>query len=106
MDVADMADVAERDRRRQADVEQVVNRLRRIEGQVRGLQRMIEEGKECEAVLTQLAAARSALDRVGMFLISHRMKECLEDTGQHVSEEALEAAFEVFLKYASLGRGA
>ena len=41
-----------------------------------------------------------------MFLISHRMKECLEDTGQHVSEEALEAAFEVFLKYASLGRGA
>ncbi|NLE74219.1 MAG: metal-sensitive transcriptional regulator [Actinobacteria bacterium] len=96
----------EQELRRQSDVEQVVNRLRRIEGQVRGLQRMLEDGRDCEAILTQLAAARSALDRVGMFLISHRMKECLEGAGQHVSQEAMEAAFEVFLKYASLGRKA
>ena len=42
----------------------ILNRLARIEGQVRGLQRMIEEGKECEQILAQLAAVRSALDRV------------------------------------------
>ncbi|NLG66619.1 MAG: metal-sensitive transcriptional regulator, partial [Actinobacteria bacterium] len=67
-------------------------------------QRMIDEGKECEAVLMQLSAVRAALDRVGMFLISHRMKECLQSTGETVSQEAMEAAFEVFLKYTSLGR--
>jgi len=104
--VGDEVDTQPAEHAKQADTTQVLHRLRRIEGQVRGLQRMIQEGQECEAVLTQLSAVKSALDRVGMFLISHRMKECLEDTGQHVSEEALEAAFEVFLKYASLGRGA
>ena len=52
-----------------AEVDQIIRRLRRIEGQVRGLQRMIDEGKECEAVLMQLSAVRAALDRVGMFLI-------------------------------------
>lgn len=82
------------------DVERVLNRLRRIEGQVRGLQRMIEEGKDCEAVLTQLAAVKAALDRVGIHLISHRMKECL-DAGARtdIDEAAMEQAFEIFLKY-------
>lgn len=82
------------------DVERVLNRLRRIEGQVRGLQRMIEEGKDCEAVLTQLSAVKSALDRVGIFLISHRMRECLEHgSATEVDEAAMEQAFEIFLKY-------
>jgi len=82
------------------DVERVLNRLRRIEGQVRGLQRMIDEGKDCESVLNQLAAVKSALDRVGIFLISHRMKECLtQDSRTDVNEDAMEQAFEIFLKY-------
>ncbi|MBC7293385.1 MAG: metal-sensitive transcriptional regulator [Thermoleophilia bacterium] len=78
----------------------ILNRLARIEGQVRGLQRMVEEGKECEAILTQLAAVRSALDRVGMHLISHRMKDCLEDqAGVELDPAALDKAFDIFLKY-------
>ncbi|MCZ7662256.1 MAG: metal-sensitive transcriptional regulator [Thermoleophilia bacterium] len=82
------------------DTDRVLNRLRRIEGQVRGLQRMIEEGKECEAVLTQLSAVKSALDRVGIHLLSHRMKECLQTGGRpEVDEAAMEQAFEIFLKY-------
>ncbi|MBU2601830.1 MAG: metal-sensitive transcriptional regulator [Actinobacteria bacterium] len=82
------------------DVERVLNRLKRIEGQVRGLQRMINEGKECEQVLTQLSAVKSALDRVGIHLISHRMKECLDQGATAaVDEEAMEQAFEIFLKY-------
>jgi len=81
-------------------VGRVLNRLRRVEGQVRGLQRMIDEGKDCEDVLTQLSAVKSALDRVGIYLISHRMRECLEtDTGVGVQEESMEEAFEIFLKY-------
>ena len=48
----------------------VVKRLRRLEGQVRGIQRMIEEGDECRNVVTQLAAAQGALDRVGFKLMA------------------------------------
>ena len=81
------------------DVDRVLNRLRRIEGQVRGLQRMIEEGNSCESVLTQLSAVKSALDRVGIHLISHRMRECLEDGAAANDQDAMEHAFEVFLKY-------
>ena len=78
----------------------ILNRLARIEGQVRGLQRMIEEGKDCEQILAQLSAVRSALDRVGTHLISYRMKECLEDqTGVALDPAAFEKAFEVFFKY-------
>ena len=82
------------------EVERVLNRLRRIEGQVRGLQRMIEEGKDCESVLTQLSAVKSALDRVGIHLISHRMSDCLaRQDVREVDEAAMEQAFEIFLKY-------
>lgn len=83
------------------DIEKVLNRLRRIEGQVRGLQRMISEDKRCEDVLTQLAATRAALDRVGVFLITHRMKECLKQSSDDMKldEDAVEEAFEVFMKY-------
>ncbi len=87
-------------RRAKDDSARMMNRLARIEGQVRGLQRMIEEGKDCEAVLTQVAAVKSALDRVGVFLISHRMRECLQaKVSSEVSPDAIEEAFDVFLKY-------
>ncbi|MBK5225557.1 MAG: metal-sensitive transcriptional regulator [Thermoleophilia bacterium] len=83
------------------DIEKVLNRLRRIEGQVRGLQRMISEDKRCEDVLTQLAATRAALDRVGVYLISHRMKECLKHSSEEMDldDVAVEEAFEIFMKY-------
>lgn len=83
------------------DTEKVLNRLRRIEGQVRGLQRMISEDKRCEDVLTQLAATRAALDRVGVFLISTRMKECLKHSTEEMGmgDDAVEEAFEIFMKY-------
>ncbi len=48
----------------------VIKRLRRLEGQVRGLQRMVDEGAECRDIVTQLAAAKGALDRVGFKLMS------------------------------------
>ena len=47
-----------------------VKRLRRIEGQMRGLQRMIDEGAECRDIVTQLSAASAALDRVGFKLMA------------------------------------
>jgi len=83
----------------------ILNRLRRVEGQTRGLQRMVEEGRSCEEVFTQLAAVKAALDRVGVLLISLKMRECLSEHGAEVdSQEAVERALEAFLKYAQSAR--
>jgi DNA-binding FrmR family transcriptional regulator len=57
--------------------EEITNRLRRVEGQIRGLQRMVEEQRECESILTQLMAARAALDRVGLLVAENFVRECL-----------------------------
>jgi DNA-binding FrmR family transcriptional regulator len=57
--------------------EEITNRLRRIEGQIRGLQRMVEEQRDCEAILTQLMAARAALDRVGLLVAENFVQECI-----------------------------
>ena len=57
--------------------EEITNRLRRIEGQIRGLQRMVDEQRDCEAILTQLMAARAALDRVGLLVAENFVQECL-----------------------------
>ena len=48
----------------------VIKRLRRLEGQIRGIQRLVDEGAECRDIVTQLAAAKGALDRVGFKLMS------------------------------------
>lgn len=58
----------------------VVTRLRRIEGQIRGLQRLVDEGSECRDVVTQLAAARAALDRVGFKLVAAALSDPDSDT--------------------------
>ena len=57
--------------------QQVRDRLRRVEGQVRGIQRMLDQGRPCGEVVTQLLAARAALDRVAEQLISSHVDECL-----------------------------
>jgi DNA-binding FrmR family transcriptional regulator len=62
-----------------ADKEDVIARLRRIEGQVRGLARMVEQEAPCEDVLTQLLAARAALDQAALCIISRAMEHCLPD---------------------------
>lgn len=67
----------------------VVIRLRRIEGQIRGLQRMIDEEQECRDIVTQLAAARSALDRVGFKLMS----SALADPDHRADLDELEKLF-------------
>jgi DNA-binding FrmR family transcriptional regulator len=66
-----------------------IKRLRRIEGQIRGLQRMIDEGSECRDVVTQLSAASAALDRVGFKLMASALA-CPE--GQEHRDE-LESLF-------------
>ncbi len=57
----------------------VLARLRRIEGQVRGLQRMVEEDRYCIDVLTQVSAIKSALDSVALVLLTGHVDHCVAD---------------------------
>ena len=59
------------------EVQSLLARLRRIEGQIRGIQRMLEEDRVCEDIVTQLMAARSSLDQVGVRLLEHHVERCL-----------------------------
>lgn len=58
----------------------VLSRMKRIEGQVRGIQRMIDEGKECEDILVQVRAVRSALQSANKLILKRYMLRCYAET--------------------------
>ena len=58
----------------------ILLRLKRIEGQLRGLQRMVEEEVPCPEIMNQVAAATAAIKRVGMVMVQTYMEECLHKT--------------------------
>jgi DNA-binding FrmR family transcriptional regulator len=57
--------------------EQMKNRVKRMEGQLRGILKMMEEGKDCKEVITQLSAVRSAVDRTVGVIVSSNLVECV-----------------------------
>lgn len=69
----------------------VLKRLRRLEGQIRGVQRMIEEGQDCTDVVTQLSACKAALDRVGYRLVVAGMRHCVTEPVKTGAEATLDA---------------
>lgn len=76
------------------DVTQDVHRrLRRLEGQIRGLQRLVDEGADCKDIVTQLSASRAALDRIGYKLIAAGMRHCATSPEGSVDADELEALF-------------
>ena len=82
-----------------SDTEATAARLRRIEGQVKGIQRMLEEGRPCEDVITQIMAARAALDKVALSVMADHMEECLVETqSSEVKKATIERALTLFLR--------
>jgi DNA-binding FrmR family transcriptional regulator len=71
------------------DKEAVLRRLRRVEGQVRGLQRMVEEERYCIDVLTQVAAVTAALERVALLLVSDHVRHCVRTGGEERVDELM-----------------
>ena len=69
--------------------EDITTRLRRIEGQVAGIQKMLREGRDCEDMLTQTMAIRSALDNVGARIMEYHLDRCLLE-GFDCDEERME----------------
>jgi DNA-binding FrmR family transcriptional regulator len=79
--------------------EALLNRLRRIEGQIRGLQRMVETRRDCEAIMTQFAAVSSALKQSAALLLSEHLITCLRNElaegrdATHINQRLLNILF-------------
>lgn len=73
----------------------VLHRLRRAQGQIGGVIRMIEDGRDCAGILTQMAAVSKALDRVGFAVIAASLKQCLTEdpAGEGMDTASLEKLF-------------
>lgn len=76
-----------------ADVDDVVKRLRRAEGQIRGVISMLQDGRDCADVVTQLAAVSRALDRAGFRVIAAGLRQCVEGDDNGLDQERLEKLF-------------
>mgnify|MGYP001807341311 FL=1 len=63
------------------EARKITNRLRRAQGQLGAVLSMIEDGRDCRDIVTQLSAASSAIDRAGFAIIASAMKECLREDG-------------------------
>jgi CsoR family transcriptional regulator, copper-sensing transcriptional repressor len=81
---------------------EITNRLRRVEGQVRGLQRMIEEQRDCEAILTQLMAVRAALDRVGLLIADNFVQDCVLTSDGKLARDRVGRVLELIFSRFSL----
>lgn len=74
----------------------VINRLKRIEGQIKGVLGMMEQGKDCRDIVTQLSAARTAIDRTMGVIVSTNLEECVRNNIEngkntdHLVKEAVE----------------
>ena len=66
----------------------VANRLRRAQGQIGGVLRMIEQGRDCTDIVTKLVAVNHALDRAGFAIIASSLKQCLAEPGAADSADA------------------
>ncbi|GAA2140777.1 metal-sensitive transcriptional regulator [Nocardioides koreensis] len=78
----------------------VINRIKRAQGQLAGVLRMLEEGRECEDVVTQLAAVSRALDRAGFAIVATGLQQCLTEGGGGVNDMDVKKMEKLFLSLA------
>lgn len=81
--------------------DQIKNRVKRIEGQLRGILRMMEENKNCNEVITQLSASRTAIDRTVGVIVSSNLVECVQkdkDGDRKGMEELVKDAVNLLVK--------
>ena len=85
----------------QASLKQIINRLSRIEGHIRGVKTMVAESRPCPEVLVQIAAVRGAIDRVSRLILDEHLTECVARAAQEGNIEAemaqLKSALDRFL---------
>lgn len=80
--------------------DQLITRLKRIEGQVRGIQNMIENDRYCVDILTQISAINAAMNKVGLHLLERHTQHCVYDAIKDGNgEEAIQELMEVFKRF-------
>ncbi|AGF71070.1 metal-sensitive transcriptional regulator [Corynebacterium halotolerans] len=75
------------------ELKPVVNRLKRAQGQLSAVVRMLEEGSECKDVVTQLSAVTKALDRAGFAIIATGLEQCLTNPDESMDKKEMEKLF-------------
>jgi len=75
------------------ELESVVKRLKRAQGQIGGILRMIDEGRDCQEIVTQLAAVSKALDRAGFAVIAVGLRQCITSDSGDLDVSAMEKMF-------------
>ena len=80
--------------------DKVRNRVKRMEGQLRGILKMMEEGKDCKDVITQLSAVRSGVDRSIGLIVSQNLIECIQNANgdEEALNESVQEAVNLFVK--------
>lgn len=78
----------------------ILNRLKRTEGQLRGIQKMIEEEQDCIDVITQLSAVRSSVDRIMGIIVAQNLRDCLEkpEAEPEVQNAKINQAIQMIIK--------
>lgn len=78
---------------------QLTNRLKRVEGQIRGLIRMMEEDKACRDVVTQMSAVRNAVDKTIGLVVSENLQQCLiNPTSDEDKDQLIQEAMDLLIK--------
>jgi DNA-binding FrmR family transcriptional regulator len=85
---------------------ELIGRLKKVEGQIRGIQKMIQEERECSDIIRQVVAASRALDKVGYMITSRSLRKCVARTVQTGEDPGpvLEDAVEMLFAAAKSGR--
>ncbi|ASF41203.1 MULTISPECIES: metal-sensitive transcriptional regulator [Halobacillus] len=79
--------------------EAMKNRVKRLEGQLRGVLKMMEENKDCKDVITQLSASRSAIDRTIGLVVSSNLVECIQESSDNQNtEDSINEAVQLLVK--------
>lgn len=80
--------------------DKVRNRVKRMEGQLRGILKMMDEGKDCKDVITQLSAVRSGVDRSIGLIVSQNLIECIQNANgdKEALNESVQEAVNLFVK--------
>ena len=83
------------------DHKKLADRISRVEGQIRGLRKMVEEDRDCFEVLKQIAAAVGALRSIGMVILEDHLKGCVSDAIRNKTneDELIRQVVDVFLKF-------
>ncbi len=83
-----------------SDKEDLIRRLKKIEGQVKGIQRMVESDKYCVDILIQVAAVRAAINKVGTIIFENHSRGCLQKAvDENNKDEAVEELIGVLTKF-------